>query len=109
LPLDYEITPENLKSLLVSNSDIVVLDCREPWEFETAQIAGSRHIPMNEIPARFQQELDVDKHIIVVCHHGVRSMNVTMWLRRQGLEKVQSLSGGIDLWARAIDPTVPLY
>lgn len=109
MPLDYEITPENLKSLLVSNSDIVVLDCREPWEFETAQIAGSRHIPMNEIPARFQQELDVDKHIIVVCHHGVRSMNVTMWLRRQGLEKVQSLSGGIDLWARAIDPTVPLY
>lgn len=107
--MDYEITPHELKPLLETNSDIVVLDCREPWEFETAQIAGSHHIPMNEIPARFQQELDAEKHIVVVCHHGVRSMNVTMWLRRQGLEKVQSLSGGIDLWARLIDPTVPLY
>jgi len=107
--MNYEITPEDLKSLLESNSDVVVLDCREPWEFLTAKIAGSRHIPMNEIPARFQQELDADKHIVVVCHHGVRSMNVTMWLRRQGLDKVQSLSGGIDLWARQIDPRVPLY
>jgi rhodanese-related sulfurtransferase len=107
--VDYEITPENLKSLLESDSDIVVLDCRELWELETAQIAGSRHIPMNEIPARFQQELEADKHIVVVCHHGVRSINVTLWLRRQGMENVQSLSGGIDLWARTIDPTVPLY
>jgi len=107
--LDYEITPEELSALLESNSDIVVLDVREPWEFETAKIAGSQHIPMGHIPERFQQELAADKHIVVVCHHGVRSMNVTLWLRRQGLEKVQSLSGGIDRWARQIDPTVPLY
>jgi len=107
--MDNEITPDALKSLLDSDSDIVVLDCREPWEYETANIAGSRHMPMNEIPARFQQELDAGKHIVVVCHHGVRSMNVTMWLRRQGLDKVQSLAGGIDLWARTIDPKVPLY
>ena len=107
--MDYEITPDELKSLLEGNSDIVVLDCRELWEFETASIAGSKHIPMGEIPARFNQELDPEKHVIVVCHHGVRSMNVTMWLRRQGLEKVQSLSGGIDRWARQIDPRVPVY
>jgi rhodanese-related sulfurtransferase len=108
--VEYEIAAEELKALLEdSNSDIVVLDCREPWEFETAKIAGSKHIPMNDIPSRFQNELKADKHIVVVCHHGVRSMNVTLWLRRQGLEKVQSLSGGIDRWARTIDPTVPLY
>ena len=107
--MDYEITPEELSVLLESNSDIVVLDVREPWEFETAKIAGSKHIPMNDIPSRFQQELDAGKHVVVVCHHGVRSMNVTMWLRRQGLEKVQSLSGGIDRWARQIDPKVPVY
>jgi rhodanese-related sulfurtransferase len=64
---------------------------------------------MNDIPARFSQELDSGKRIVVVCHHGVRSMNVTMWLRQQGLEKVQSLSGGIDRWARQIDPSVPVY
>jgi len=107
--MDYEITTEELKSLLDNNSDVVVLDCREPWEFEIAKIAGSLHIPMNNIPARFQQELTADKHIVVVCHHGVRSMNVTLWLRRQGLEKVQSLAGGIDRWARQVDPKVQVY
>lgn len=106
---DYEITPEGLKALLDGNSDVAVLDCREPWEFDTAKIAGSRHIPMNDIPARFQQELDAAQHVVVVCHHGVRSMNVTVWLRRQGYEKVQSLAGGIDRWAREIDAGVPVY
>ncbi len=107
--LDYEITPEDLKSLLEANSDVVVLDCREPWEFETAKMEGSKHIPMNDIPARFPQEVDAGKHVVVVCHHGVRSMNVTVWLRKQGYEKVQSLAGGIDRWARQIDRKVPVY
>jgi len=107
--MDYEIAAEELKSLLENNSDIVVLDCRESWEFDIAKIEGSVHIPMNDIPSRFQQELDPEKHTVVVCHHGVRSYNVTAWLRRQGYEKVQSLAGGIDRWARQIDPRVPVY
>jgi len=107
--MDYEIAAEELKSLLESNSDIVVLDCRESWEFDIAKIEGSVHIPMNDIPSRFQQELDPEKHAVVVCHHGVRSYNVTAWLRRQGYEKVQSLAGGIDRWARQIDSRVPVY
>jgi rhodanese-related sulfurtransferase len=106
--MDYEIAPEELKGLLDGNSDIVVLDCREHWEFDAAKIAGSLHIPMNEIPAHLQ-ELDTEKHLVVVCHHGVRSMNVTVWLRNQGFQRVQSLAGGIDRWARQIDPAVPLY
>ena len=107
--MDYEITPEELQSLLKSNSDVVVLDVREPWEIATAGMGHQKHIPMGEIPARFSQELDPDKHTVVVCHHGVRSMNVTMWLRRQGYDKVQSLAGGIDRWSRQIDPRVPVY
>jgi rhodanese-related sulfurtransferase len=107
--MDYEIAPEELKSLLESHSDVVVLDVREQWELDTAKMAHSKHIPMNEIPARYGQELDAVKHTVVVCHHGVRSMNVTMWLRRQGYDKVQSLAGGIDAWARRIDPTVGVY
>jgi rhodanese-related sulfurtransferase len=107
--LDYEIAPEELRSLLEANSDVVVLDCREPWEFAAAKIDGSKLIPMNDIPARFSRELDPANHIVVVCHHGVRSMNVTAWLRQQGFEKVQSLCGGIDRWARQIDPKIPLY
>jgi rhodanese-related sulfurtransferase len=64
---------------------------------------------MNDIPARFSEELDPEKRIVVICHHGVRSMNVTAWLRQQGLADVQSLRGGIDRWSREIDPKVPLY
>jgi len=107
--MEYEIAPEELKSLLDAESDVVVLDVREPWEFETAKIANSKHIPMGDIPARFNQELDPEDHIVVVCHHGVRSMNVTAWLRQQGFEKAQSLRGGIDRWSRQIDPRVPIY
>ena len=107
--MDYEITPEELCELLKSSPDIVVLDVREPWEFETAKITNSKHLSMGDVPARYKQELDPQKHIVVLCHHGVRSLNVTNWLRQQGFERVQSLAGGIDRWARQIDPTVPLY
>jgi rhodanese-related sulfurtransferase len=109
IAMDYEITPEELRALRNRNSDIVVLDVREPWEFDTAKIDGSKHIPMGDVPARYKQELDAQKHIVVLCHHGVRSLNITNWLRQQGFENVQSLAGGIDRWARQIDPTVPLY
>jgi rhodanese-related sulfurtransferase len=107
--MDYEIAPEELKSLRDGNSDVVVVDVREDWEFQTASIADSLHIPMNEIPARFPREVDHEKHVVVICHHGVRSMNVTMWLRQQGVERVQSLQGGIDRWSREVDASVPLY
>ena len=107
--MDYEITPEALKALRDSGSDVTMLDVREPWEYEAAKIAGSRHSAMTDIPARFTQELDPDHHIVVVCHRGVRSMNVTAWLRQQGFEKVQSLQGGIDRWARQVDPSLPVY
>lgn len=109
MSMDYEIAGTELKSLLDSGGVITLLDVREPWEYEAARIAGSKHIPMSDIPARFNQELDPESHIVVVCHHGVRSMNVTAWLRQQGFENVQSLRGGIDRWAREVDPSVPLY
>ncbi len=107
--LDYEITPEDLQALRQNGSAPMVLDVREPWEIEKASLTGTLNIPMNDIPARFRGELDPQSHIVVICHHGVRSWNVTAWLRQQGYDKVQSLRGGIDRWARQIDPTVPVY
>ena len=107
--MDYEITTTGLKSLLDSAAGVTLLDVREPWEYGAAHIPGSKHIPMGDIPARFNQELDPDSHIVVVCHHGVRSLNVTAWLRQQGFDKVQSLQGGIDRWAREIDSSIPVY
>jgi rhodanese-related sulfurtransferase len=107
--MEYEISVADVKSMRDAGEEIIVLDVREPWELDVACISGSKHIPMGDIPARFNQELDPDDHIVVVCHHGVRSMNVTAWLRQQGFEKVQSLRGGIDRWSREIDSSVPLY
>jgi|SRR5215472_11162688 len=107
--MDYEISVTELNALKELNAKVTLLDVREPWEFQKAHIAGSVHVPMGDVPSRFQQELHPDEHIVVVCHHGVRSMNVTAWLRQQGFEKVQSLRGGIDRWAREIDPSVPVY
>ena len=86
--MDYEITPEEVKGKLDAGEPFTLLDVREPWEFETARIVRRKLMPMGDVPSRAHQELDPEEHIVVVCHHGVRSMNVTVWLRQQGFEKV---------------------
>jgi rhodanese-related sulfurtransferase len=86
----------------------VVLDVREPWEHEVCSIANSRLLPMQEIPARLQ-ELPADSDIVVVCHHGMRSLQVANFLRQSGLERVFNLSGGIAAWAEQVDPDMPRY
>jgi rhodanese-related sulfurtransferase len=107
--MDYEITPEEVKMKLDQRETFTLLDVREPWEFEAASIDGAKLVPMGDVPSRAHQELDPEDHIVVVCHHGVRSMNVTAWLRQQGFEKAQSMRGGIDAWARRVDGSVPVY
>jgi len=107
--MDYEITPEEVKTKLDQGDEITLLDVRESWEFETAKMAGAKLVPMGDVPSRAHQELDPEAHIVVVCHHGVRSMNVTAWLRQQGFEKAQSMRGGIDAWSRQVDGSVPVY
>jgi len=98
--MDYEITPEDVKTMFDRGVGFAFLDVREPWEYQAAHIEGSTHIPMGDVPNRAHQELDPDAHIVVVCHHGVRSLNVTNWPRQQGFENVQSMRGGIDTWSR---------
>ncbi len=109
--LPPEITPEDFIQLRAKKSydSPLLLDVREPWEFATASLPDSKLIPMNEIPSRADAELDPDAPIVVLCHHGARSLSVTMWLRERGFDHVQSLIGGIDHWSRTIDPTVPRY
>ena len=107
--MDFEISPGQVKSLQQSGETFTLLDVREGWEYDASRIEGTKHIPMGDIPARAHQELDPDDHIVVMCHHGVRSLTVTNWLRQQGYEKVQSMRGGIDAWARQIDGKVPMY
>jgi rhodanese-related sulfurtransferase len=109
--LNYEILTRELKELLAEGGgkSCILLDVREPWEHEEARIEGSILMPMGDVPGRAHQELDPESRIITICHHGVRSMSVTAWLREQGFEKVQSLRGGINAWSTEIDASVPKY
>jgi rhodanese-related sulfurtransferase len=107
--MDFEISDGQVKTMLKRGDKVTLLDVREPWEWEKASIEESKQMPMGDVPMRAHQELDPEEHIVVMCHHGVRSLTVTNWLRQQGFEKVQSIRGGIDGWARTVDPKVPLY
>ena len=73
-----------------------------------APMPRAMHLPMDELQDRLD-ELDPEKETVVVCHHGVRSLSVTVFLRNQGFKKVSSLAGGIDLWSLVVDPSVPRY
>jgi rhodanese-related sulfurtransferase len=106
--LDYEIKTDEAAALLQSGQ-AKLIDVREPWEYATAKIEGSLLIPMADIPSRAHQELDPDDRLLILCHHGARSLSVTNWLRQQGFEAAQSIAGGIDAWSSQVDPGVPRY
>ena len=106
--LEYEVSPQEAALLLLKNQARFI-DVREPWEYATAHIGGSVLMPMGDVPSRAHQELDPDERIVVLCHHGMRSMNVAVWLRNQGFEQAQSLRGGIDAWSAEVDASVGRY
>lgn len=105
---ELEITVSELQRRKKAGDSILLIDVREPWEYETCRIEGAQLIPMRAIPANLQQ-LDVDLDVICYCHHGQRSLDVAAWLRAQGVESAQSLAGGIDRWSLEIDPSIPRY
>lgn len=86
----------------------LLLDVREPWEFDTCRIAGAQLMPMASVPAR-QQELDPEQAVVCICHHGARSMQVAAFLERAGFENVSNLTGGVHAWAQLVDPAMPTY
>ena len=103
-----EILPEELSERLKRGERPVILDVREPGEVAIASFPGATHIPMGEIASR-AAELDPGQETVVVCHHGIRSAQVAMYLARLGFTRVANLSGGIDLWSVTVDPAVPRY
>jgi rhodanese-related sulfurtransferase len=102
------ITPRELKQRLEQGESLPLVDVREPGEANICAIAGSRLIPMDEIPRRLS-ELDPDVETIVYCHHGIRSAHVIAHLESRGFAKLVNLRGGIDGWARDVDPTMRTY
>jgi adenylyltransferase/sulfurtransferase len=103
-----EITPAEMKERLDRGENFLIVDVREPWEHELCRIEGAKLIPMGSIPANLQA-LDVDEDVVCYCHHGMRSMDVAVWLRGQGVQRAKSLAGGIERWSLEIDARVARY
>lgn len=107
--MDQEITPADLARLLKDPAaGVLLLDVREPWEWDLVHIEGSSHMPMHLVPLR-HNTLPDDRQIVTICHHGVRSLQVCAFLRHAGFDDVVSLRGGIDAWAEHIDPALRRY
>ena len=110
MSLELEIDVEALRSIMGSDEDFLLLDCREPDEHAIARLERAQLIPMGQIPGRLAElEGYRQRRIVVLCHHGGRSLQVADWLRRQGFARAQSAEGGIDAWAQRIDPALPRY
>lgn len=103
-----QIRPPELAAMLENDPKPQVLDVREPWEVAICQIPGSVLVPMGQIPRRFN-ELDPKRPLVCVCHHGMRSLQVALFLAQHGFHDVINLSGGIDAWAREVDPACATY
>lgn len=105
-----QMTPAELADRLAAASadKPVLLDVREPWEFEVCRIAGARSMPMGSVPVRIG-ELDDDAETVVICHHGMRSAQVALFLERHGFSNVINLAGGIAAWANDVEPGMARY
>lgn len=106
LQIDVEILAERL----AAGDRPFILDVREPWEFDICRLEGAVNVPLGQLAGRFDLEAVPDgQQIVVVCHHGMRSLQATMWLRGQGIASATNLSGGIDRWAQVVAPEMARY
>ena len=101
-------TPQELANQLQKAAEqIQLLDVREPWEYEIVHLENSRLVPLSQLTYGLS-ELDKALPVVVICHHGIRSAHACYLLERLGFQAV-NLTGGIDRWAREIDPSIPIY
>ena len=108
IPSLPEISPRELKQKLDQNESVLLLDVREPSEYDIVHLEGARLIPLNTLPNHIES-LPPDQEIAVYCHHGQRSLYATAYLHQNGFTDTKNLIGGIDQWAAEIDPTLPRY
>ncbi|MBI3841134.1 MAG: ThiF family adenylyltransferase, partial [Thaumarchaeota archaeon] len=107
-PLDFDISPKELKAVVDQGRRVVLLDVREPFEYEVCHLGGAVLVPLMQLVKR-KGELSPDKETVVYCHVGVRSTQAVGFLRREGFAKVRNLKGGIDAWSVQVDPKTPRY
>ncbi|MEM6457866.1 MAG: rhodanese-like domain-containing protein [Planctomycetota bacterium] len=107
---DWEVTPREVRAMRKAGEDFLLLDVREPGEVAAAAVEGAEVLPMGQVPSRVEDlRGDADRPVVVMCHHGVRSLRVAAFLRQMGFADVRSMAGGIELWSRDIDASVPRY
>lgn len=106
---NWVITPRELQRKLAKEDPLLIVDVRERWETEIVSLPGSTVMPLNELAYRALDELDPDEEIILVCHHGIRSLEAARMLWDLGYEGVKSLAGGLDRWVTEIDTSLPRY
>lgn len=106
-----EVSVEEARALLATRpEDSLLVDIREPFEFELARIAGAEPIPMRQVPEHLHSpRLPEEKHLLIHCHHGGRSLRVTEYLRAHGYPRVSNVAGGIQAWSEQIDSSIPTY
>ncbi len=101
--------PTQLKQHLEqSEKPPLLLDVREPWEYQICHIDGAELVPMRTIPAALGR-FDREQEIVVICHHGIRSRQVAAYMEHQGFSNIINLQGGIAGWAQEVDPGMPTY
>jgi rhodanese-related sulfurtransferase len=105
---NIEVTPRQVSERLKRGDKFLLVDVREKWEYDTARIEGAVLIPLRAIPASLPH-LAAAREIVFYCHHGMRSLDAAAWVRSQGVEGAQSMSGGIDRWTTEVDTLVPRY
>jgi adenylyltransferase/sulfurtransferase len=103
-----EITPVEVKKLMDEKKPFVLIDVREPHEFQICSIPGSKLIPLGEVPRRMH-ELNSADDIVVHCRSGMRSAQAVEFLMKSGFRKIHNLKGGILAWSDQVDPNVPKY
>ena len=109
MPLPIEIGPNQVQPLLATG-ELVLIDCREADEWETAKIEGAVLMPMSGWAQSTGKLQDYsDQRIVVHCHHGGRSLRVTQWMRDNGFPDTQNMTGGIHAWTEQVDASVPQY
>jgi rhodanese-related sulfurtransferase len=105
-----EIGPRELSAKLSRGEPVWLLDVRHGWEHDLARLRDQALIPLAELPGRLGEvQPPTGAQIVCYCHHGVRSLSAAAILREAGFVDAVSLAGGIDLWSRLIDPSIPRY
>ena len=105
---DIQLDPKELKKRIDAGEDLILLDVREDWEHSRVKIPGAKHIPLGQLN-RVLEDIHKEATVVVYCHHGARSLQACMAMKKAGYEKVQNLKGGIDAYSIHVDPSLPRY